>query len=159
MTDYGRDARRRLLAAAVDFGKPPGRRSVHAVMISASKFFAVCAAACLAIVLFCARRGDAHEDGVSVGTLINVRTEGVLFENPAATLLHTGELKGDEFGLEPGLEQRAREFADRSARVRVQYSARYVCWRWNYSSCTFITAIEEDPAGPAVAPGDRSVRP
>ena len=94
------------------------------------------------------RTGDSHEDGSSVGTLINVREEGVLWPRPAATLLHSGEMKGDEFAIEndPDLLAKARKFADEAARVKVTYISRYVCWAWNYASCTIITGIEPDPA-------------
>jgi hypothetical protein len=91
------------------------------------------------------RCGASHEDGYSVGTLINVRQEGALWARPAATLLHTGEMKGDEFALDDNLFALARTVADRSARVRVEYIHRYVCWAWNYASCNIITKIEEDP--------------
>lgn len=89
--------------------------------------------------------GEAHEDGYSVGTLINVHQEGMLWARPAATLLHSGEMKGDEFALDEGLEAAATEYADRSERVRVKYVHRYICWKWNYSSCNIITAIEPAP--------------
>lgn len=95
--------------------------------------------------VFTARCGGSHEDGYSVGTLINVRKEGALWSRPAGTLLHTGEMKGDEFALDNNLFAQARTFADRSARVRVEYIHRYVCWAWNYASCNIITKIEEDP--------------
>ena len=97
-------------------------------------------------VLCTVRCGESHESGYSVGTLINVREEGVFWDCPAATLLHTGEMKGDEFALDDGLFALARNVADRSARVRVSYVHRYLCWAWNYASCNIITSIEEDPA-------------
>lgn len=89
--------------------------------------------------------GESHEDGYSVGTLINVRNEGVLWSRPAATLLHSGEMKGDEFALDEGLEKQAIDFADHSARVKVKYAHRYICWKWNYASCNIITDIQPDP--------------
>jgi prepilin-type N-terminal cleavage/methylation domain-containing protein len=94
----------------------------------------------------CVRRGSSHEDGWSVGTLINVRMEGALWERPAATLLHTGEMKGEDFALDDGLLDQARELADQSARVRVHAVHRYMCWAWNYARCEIITAIALDPA-------------
>lgn len=95
------------------------------------------------------RCGSSHEDGYSVGTLINVRLEGAIWERPAATLLHTGEMKGDEFALDDGLFEKAKDLADRSARVRVEYAHRYACWAWNYASCAIITKIELDPGTPS----------
>ena len=93
------------------------------------------------------RVGNGHEDGYSVGTLINVREEGVMWSRPAATLLHTGELKGDEFALDTEEVYRvAAPFADHSTRVKVRYAHRWVCWAWNYASCNIITAIEPDPS-------------
>lgn len=103
-----------------------------------------------ALALGC-RAGNSHDDGYSVGTLINVRQEGVLWSRPAATLLHTGEMKGDEFALDPavpGLYEQAMHFADHSARVKIKYAHRYVCWAWNYASCNIIVGIEPDPAAP-----------
>lgn len=93
----------------------------------------------------CVRRGSSHEDGWSVGTLINVRLEGMLWERPAATLLHTGEMKGEDFALDDGLLDQARVLADRSARVRVHTVHRYACWAWNYARCEIITSVEPDP--------------
>jgi hypothetical protein len=92
----------------------------------------------------CVRTGHSHEDGDSVGTLINVRMEGMLWERPAATLLHTGEMKGEDFAMDPGLLDQAKALADRSARVRVHAVHRYACWAWNYSRCEIITSITED---------------
>ncbi len=99
-----------------------------------------------AVTVIGVRLGDSHDDGYSVGTLINVRDEGVLWSRPAATLLHTGEMKGDEFALDtPELLVKANHFADQSARVKVKYAHRYVCWAWNYASCNIITDIQPDP--------------
>lgn len=97
----------------------------------------------------CVRTGHSHEDGWSVGTLINVREEGMLWERPAATLLHTGEMKGEDFALDDGLLDQARALADRSARVRVRAVHRYVCWAWNYAMCEIITDIQPDPGDAA----------
>ncbi len=124
------------------------RRKRRRIMWWAIGIASVLAALAIAFVLVFARIGNAHEDGYSVGTLINVRKEGMLFSRPAATLLHSGEMKGDEFALEPELFERARELADRSPRVRVEYSNRYVCWSWNYANCDVITKIDEAPASP-----------
>ena len=97
-------------------------------------------------VAICARTGDAHENGYSIGTLINVRHEGMLWSRPAATLLHSGEMKGDEFGMEPSLYEAAMKYADRRQRVKVGYADRFQCWAWNYANCRFIVSIEPDPA-------------
>lgn len=105
----------------------------------------------IAIVCLGTHCGSSHEDGYAVGTLINVHNEGVIFARPAVTLLHTGEMKGQEFSMDQGLFDKARELADRSARVRVEYAERYLCFRWNYASCNIITKIEEDPAVPVGA--------
>ena len=98
------------------------------------------------VFLACAMNcGDSHDDGYSIGTLINVRHEGMLWSRPAATLLHSGEMKGDEFAMDPGLYQQAMKAADARARVKVGYSERYTCWAWNYASCRIITSIAPDP--------------
>lgn len=106
-----------------------------ALLVIGGLVFLCCAAQC----------SDGHDDGYSIGTLINVRNEGMLWSRPAATLLHSGEMKGDEFGMDEGLYQQAIGYADRRERVKVGYSHRYACWAWNYASCTFITSIQPDP--------------
>lgn len=107
--------------------------------------FSVIVLALLTLVILFIRCESSHEDGYSVGTLINVRNEGVLWTRPAGTLLHTGEMQGEDFALDDGLFTQARVLADKSSRVRVEYATRYICWAWNYASCNIITKIEEDP--------------
>lgn len=96
--------------------------------------------------------GGSHSDGYAVGTLINVRDQGLVWDRPMVTLLHVGEMKADandDFALDDGLLQRAQDFSAKNERVRVQFVQRYVCWSWNYAKCDIITDIQPDvPATP-----------
>lgn len=79
---------------------------------------------------------DHHRDGVSVGTLINVRDEGAVWSRPSFKLLHSGEMAGEDFAVDSeALKTQADNLALTGARVKVKYFERYICWKWNYSSC------------------------
>lgn len=120
----------------------------QARIVSAGKYLAIGLTALAIFLTFTLRMGSHHRDGVSVGTLINVRDEGVLWGNPSGELLHSGEMAGEDFAIEgAALEVTARAFASTGERVRVRYIERYVCWAWNYAACKVAVEITPDVAG------------
>jgi hypothetical protein len=90
--------------------------------------------------------GHSGGDGVSVGTIVNVARTGVWWNVDEVYVLHRGEMKAEKFGIEPGLVETARRFADTGERVRVHYQSFLVCGAWNYADCDVIDRIELDDA-------------
>lgn len=83
-------------------------------------------------------------DGYSVGTIVNVANHGVLWSRPEVFVLHTGEMKAEDFGIDERLVDVAEKFSGTGVRVRIHYTEFLLCWAWNYANCAVIDGIEPE---------------
>jgi len=89
-------------------------------------------------------RSGSPGDGYSVGTIVNVANHGVFWSRPEVYVLHTGEMKADDFGIEESLVSTAEKYSGTGVRVRVHYTEYLLCWAWNYANCAVIDGIEPE---------------
>ncbi len=96
--------------------------------------------------------GDHTGDGTSVGTVINVAHVGFWWQVDEVYILHRGEMKAEEFGIDAGIVDQAKHFADQGTRVRIHYTSSYICGAWRVANCDVIDRIEPDAEAAEVRP-------
>ncbi len=111
-------------------------------------------ASLLLIVVVCtAFHCGSQGGGQSLGTVVNVAHEGLWWTPAKVYFLHRGEVKADEFGIEPALVDAAGDAAEAGVLVRVTYTSSVICGAWNYADCDVIHKLEVvPPAGPTAPP-------
>ena len=83
-------------------------------------------------------------DGTSVGTIVNVANHGLLWSRPEVYVLHTGEMKAEEFGIEESLVPVAQQYSGTGTRLRIHYTEYLFCAAWNYANCAVIDKIDPE---------------